>query len=281
MDFLSTPETLSPRVLSRAGCNLHYWLGGPADAPLVALLHGATMDHRMFNAQVEALRHDYRVLVWDARGHGKSKPLGDGFTLETCVEDLIAILDELDVQKATIVGQSLGGYIAQYAYLMHAERILAAVIIGATPIAKAYSRVDMGLLRLSLPLMRLWPYRHLQRTFARATAVTAQAQEYALAACRQVDRKDFLAIWKAVTFAVSEEGEPDFRFEVPLLLLHGDQDRTGSIRRDMPVWAQRQPEAQYHVLPDAGHNANQDAPELTNDILLEFLDRNRVQRSSV
>ena len=85
MDLDTTPQFLSEHILERRGCPLHYWLGGPEGAPLVVLMHGATVDHRMFNPQVENLVHDYRVLVWDARGHGKSQPLGEGFDVITRV----------------------------------------------------------------------------------------------------------------------------------------------------------------------------------------------------
>ena len=101
-------------MLTRAGCRLHYWHGGPTERPLVAFLHGATMDHRMFTPQVEALLPRYRVLVWDARGHGLSKPLGDEFSLAGCAQDMLAILDEMGVAHAVFCGQSLGGYIAQH-----------------------------------------------------------------------------------------------------------------------------------------------------------------------
>ena len=52
IDWLETPQILEPHVLQRHGCPIHYWTGGPAGRPAVVFLHGATMDHRMFNAQV-------------------------------------------------------------------------------------------------------------------------------------------------------------------------------------------------------------------------------------
>ncbi|MEO1295757.1 MAG: alpha/beta hydrolase, partial [Cyanobacteria bacterium J06636_16] len=86
INFIYTPQTLTQYVLIRDGCHLHYWLGGPSQQPLIIFMHGATMDHRMFNAQVEALIPHYRVLVWDARDHGQSKPIGSGFSLPICVQ---------------------------------------------------------------------------------------------------------------------------------------------------------------------------------------------------
>jgi len=271
MDFSVTPESLRESVLERNGCAIHYWLAGPEDKPLVVLMHGATMDHRMFNAQVEALVPRYRVLVWDARGHGLSKPIGDAFTLDVCARDMLCILDVISAESAVIGGQSWGGYIAQRIYALAPGRVRAVFVIGSTPLAKAYSRLDIFALRASLRMFRIWPYGHLVRTIARGTADTGPVQDYALTAARQLSRREFLMVWRAVTRAVDRRGDPGFRFGVPLLLMHGDNDRLGTIRRDMPVWAEREPNAIYRVIPGAGHSANQDNPGVTNEHLLGFL----------
>ena len=101
--------------------------------------------------------------------------------------------------------------------------------------------------------------------------MTTPVQEYALFAARQINREDFLTIWKAVTIAINDKGLPDFTIDVPLLLIHGDQDRTGTIKRDMPLWAESEPNTTYHVISDAGHNANQDNPDMTNRVIREFV----------
>lgn len=273
VDYTRTPDGLEEFVLERKGCPLHYWLGGAEGQPLVVMMHGATMDHRMFNAQVPALLGEYRVLVWDARGHGRSQPVGDDFSIELCVEDLLAILDRHGVEQAVLVGQSLGGYIAQRAYFGAPGRVQAMVIVGSTPIAKAYSRLDVWALKASLPMFDVWPYEHFKRTVARSTARDPEVRRYALEAIGQIPRAEFLKIWKAVTVAVDATGLPGRTIDVPLLLTHGDIDRAGSIRRDAPGWASREPDVQYAVIPDASHNANQDNPHFFNEILLDFLSR--------
>lgn len=270
-DFTVTPAVLTEHILEREGCRVHYWLGGPEDRPLVVFMHGATMDHRMFNAQVAPLIPEYRVLVWDARGHGKSQPMGNGFSLEICAADMLAILDEAGIEQAVVGGQSLGGYMAQQLYSMAPERVRAMIIIGATPLSKAYGKLDIWMLKASLPLFRWWPYGHFTKTVSRATARTKPVQNYALAAAQQIKHADFLKVWKAVTTAVDSEGKPNLILQVPLLLLHGEHDGTGTIKRDMPRWAEKEPDAAYYVIPEAGHNANQDNPAFTNARLLDFL----------
>jgi pimeloyl-ACP methyl ester carboxylesterase len=64
--------------------------------------------------------------------------------------------------------------------------------------------------------------------------------------------------------------EPDFRIDKPMLMLVGDQDNTGNIRKVMPLWA-RHDGVKLFVIPHAKHAANLDQPELFHKHLLEFL----------
>jgi pimeloyl-ACP methyl ester carboxylesterase len=124
---------ITQHVLERVGCTLHYWLTGREDRPLVVLSHGATMDHRMFAAQVAALAPHYRVLFWDVRGHGLSQPLNEDFSLRQAVADLLALLDHLGYERAALVGHSMGGYISQELAFLQPERVTALVTIDCTP----------------------------------------------------------------------------------------------------------------------------------------------------
>lgn len=225
----------------------------------------------MFNAQVAAVAQSYRVLVWDARGQGRSQPIGEAFTLRECADDLLAVLDQEAYSDAILVGQSLGGTIAQFAYLAQPERVRALAIIGSTCIALPYTRAEIWTLKATLPLFNLWPYGHLRSTIATNTALRPDVQAYARAAVDQIERRDFLTIWKAVSLAVDERGIPGHHINVPFLLTHGDQDKTGSIRKQAPQWAAYEPDCRYQVIPDAGHNANQDNPAAFNAVLLDFL----------
>lgn len=271
-DWLNTPACLQEKVLLRKGCKLHYWIGGSgSDKPLLVMSHGATMDHRMFNAQVEKLHKYYRLLVWDARGHGLSLPLAGQFELPDCAKDLYAILEEEGVSEVVLIGQSMGGYISQYFYLKYHEKVKAMVVIGATSIAFAYPKWQIIALKASLPLFSLWPHRHFTETVARSTALRNDVRCYARKVLGDLDPRNFQAIWKAVTLSVNEKGIPDFKINVPFLVTHGDHDNAGVIRKQAPSWAASEKDVRYVVIPDASHNANQDNPDFFNKVLINFL----------
>ena len=270
-DWTSTAPGLEPNVLNRRGSPLHYWVGGPQGGSAIAFLHGATMDHRMFNAQIPAVLGDHRVLAWDARGHGRSRPIGtDDLTIEDYVDDLVAVLDDAGIDQVLLVGQSMGAYIAQHTILRHPERVAGLVVIGSTPIALPLSWADHLAVRLVAPTFRIWPLAHLRRTIAKTTAVRAVVQAYAVDAVSMISHRDLDRIFTAVATAVRREGFP-LRIDVPFLLTHGEHDGTGNIRKDAPGWAASDERIDYVVIPDAGHNANQDNSSTFNDELLRYL----------
>lgn len=257
-------------VLERSGSRIHYWLAGPEQGLLVAFTPGATMDHRMFDAQVSAVvEAGYRALTWDPRGHGLSKPIGSGFSVAAVSEDLIAILERLGAREAFLVGQSLGGNVAQELVFRHPERVLGLVVIGCTCNTILPSKLGLLALKASPLAFRLWPYGDLKRRTAKNVSARPDVQEYARGAIDRVSRKEFLTIWKAVAQTLHEE--PGYRIERPLLITHGDKDRLGNISKIAPDWTARDPNSRYVVIPRAGHNANQDNPTFFNRLLLQFL----------
>lgn len=262
-------NNMTGRTLLRSGSTIHYWIGGPQGRPLVTLTHGATMDHRMFDAQITALADDYRVLAWDVRGHGLSQPLGINFSIASAAEDLLAIMAQEGYERAVFVGQSMGGYIAQEVVFRRPECVLGLVTIGVTSITRGYPKSDKLLMALTPPIIRLWPYEHLKRYTAQMTALSPEARAYAYEAMSQVRKNDVAIIMNAVGRGLHKE--PGYRIPVPALLTHGDRDDAGRIRAYAQQWANEQPNARYEIIPNAGHNANQDNPTFLNRLLLDFL----------
>lgn len=258
-----------PRRLQREGCEVRYWLTGPEGAPLLLFTHGAGADHRMFEAQGDAFKKVYRILVWDVPGHGQSRPLSGDFTIRRVVADLIALLDQVGETKAILVGQSMGGNIAQEARFLHPERVAGLVLIGCTCNTAHLSPLDKLTLRLTPALLRLYPYERLRRDSARLSAVQPDVQQYLYESLGRLTPAQFASIFLATVGCLHEE--PDYRIGCPMLLVHGEQDGTGNIRQIAPAWAAREPHCRYGVIPDAGHLANQDNPAFFNDVLNQFL----------
>jgi pimeloyl-ACP methyl ester carboxylesterase len=99
--------------------------GGPEGAPTLLLLHGwaVTADLNWFPAY-PGLAERYRVVALDHRGHGRGiRPANGIVRLADCADDAAAVLDALGVERATVVGYSMGGAIAQLVWHRHRERV--------------------------------------------------------------------------------------------------------------------------------------------------------------
>lgn len=273
IDYTTTHPALAHFTVARAGCIIHAWEAGRTSATAVVMHHGATADHRMFNAQLDPLLEaGYRVVVMDGRGHGESRPMQDTPTIHDYAEDFLAVLDDRGIERAVYLGQSLGSYVAQHAVNSSPDRCLALVVVGSTLIGMPVSRVDAFALRATIPVFRLWPWNHLMQLTARSTALRAAAQAYMADCLASLGKREFLRIWHAVNTAVSTTGFPALPADLAILWTHGDSDKAGNIVRDVPaILAQPLPRLRYHVIPDASHNANQDNPADFNTELLAFL----------
>ncbi|MBA0050941.1 alpha/beta hydrolase [Streptomyces sp. AJS327] len=104
-----------------------FWLDAGTGRPLV-LLHGGFLDHGMWADQIPVLATRYRVIAPDARGHGRSAPATAPFRH---VDDLAALLRELETGPAILVGVSMGGALAVDAALEYPDLVAALVVSGA------------------------------------------------------------------------------------------------------------------------------------------------------
>ncbi len=258
--------TAEHQQIKRSNTTLRYWLAGPVGHPLVVFTHGGGMDHRMFETQQALVAKEYRVLFWDMHGHGQSQPLGMGgiFSLQTVVDDLLAIVDHLGYQQACFVGQSVGSYVSQEVALLYPERVLALVVIGGYCLTMGMppslsSLVQRGIDNVS--------FSEFKQSMVAIVGIRPEVKAYAQAAFAPLET--WIAMRKAIPGFFHEEA--GYQLPMPFLLTHGALDALPEIKEHASIWAQREPNCRYVVIPDAGHNANQDNPEFFNHALLAFL----------
>ena len=125
--------------MTRDGLKLAYYVDDFTDPwtkpETVFLLHAAMGNSQRWFSWVPKLARHYRVIRMDLRGHGQSsipRPEQD-FSLQQLVDDAAALMDQLGIDKAHIVGNSAGGYVAQQLTLQHPERVKTLSLYGATP----------------------------------------------------------------------------------------------------------------------------------------------------
>ena len=265
-----TNPPLSEAVLERNGCRLHYWTGGDPSAPLVVFTHGATVDHQEWDATLPlVLAAGYRVLTWDVRGHGLSRPAA--FALAEAEADLLALVEALGVRQATFVGHSMGGNLGQELVFHHPERVQAMVFLDCTWNFQKLTPLEALSLKSAGPIFKLYPYRAMLDQSLAYTANSAESRALLRRSMGTLTKDEFIQIMMAT--AACLHYEPGYRIGKPLLLMVGANDRTGNIRKAMPAWAAQEPDCEFVVVPGAQHAPNLDNPDLFHRTLLGFLAR--------
>jgi 3-oxoadipate enol-lactonase len=100
-----------------------YSLVGPDDAPVVVLSNSLGATREMWEPQLPAFAERYRVVTYDARGHGDSPAPPGPYTLDDLADDMVALLDEVGAERAHLVGLSLGGMSALRLAARDPERV--------------------------------------------------------------------------------------------------------------------------------------------------------------
>jgi pimeloyl-ACP methyl ester carboxylesterase len=108
-----------------------YALSGPADRPVVALIHGLGLCEGVFDGMLAALEAEYRVLRYDLYGHGQSAPAKAEASLTVFSDQLSDLMDHLGVARAHVVGFSIGGMINRRFALDHPEKLASLVILNS------------------------------------------------------------------------------------------------------------------------------------------------------
>jgi 3-oxoadipate enol-lactonase len=252
------------------GTRLHVSDQGTGHA--VILLHGLGCDGTDWAPQVEAFSERYRCITVDHRGHGRSdRTVGGGFSIPGFAADAVAILDHLAVDRAHVVGLSMGGMIAQEVALSAPERVCTLSLLDTFARAGALGE-GMGAMadQVAADGLDLIASGFQAMVFASGTPAArpdvierfdAQFRENtpaclasAMRAIGQVDTIDRLA-----------------GLRVPTLVLCGAEDNLTPIAQAEEL-GNAIPGARFEIVPDAGHFSNIENPDHVNGALAKQLE---------
>ncbi|HAU1322229.1 TPA: alpha/beta hydrolase [Legionella pneumophila] len=123
------------------GVDIYYELHGQGK-PLV-LIAGYCCDHTFWSAMLHELTEKFQVLIFDNRGIGQTRDNGEPFTLEAQADDIMVFLEQLGFRNPFILGQSMGGAIAQLIAKKHGEKIAKLIILNS--VAKFNTRANQAM----------------------------------------------------------------------------------------------------------------------------------------
>lgn len=253
---------------------IHYWVERAAEeARWLVLLPGLTADHSLFEKQIEFFRGKFNLLTWDAPAHGASRPFELKFTMLDLARWLREILEREEIERPVLIGQSMGGYIAQY-FLDEFPGIAAGFVsVDSCPLKRRYFMGwELWLLKRTKRMYLSIPWRLLIAWGSNGCAMTESGRAMMRRMMKSYEKREYCDLADRGYRIVAEAVEEGRRFDVacPCLLICGERDMAGSAKRYNRAWTR----AEGHPLrwiPGAGHNSNADAPELVNRMIDNFV----------
>lgn len=248
--------------------NLIYHLDGDADVNPVVLLHGLGAEHRMWQPQLESFpAAGWRVIVPDIRGHGASD-MPETFSLADCARDVVEILAANHIEKAPIVGVSMGGLIAQQLACDFPDKVEKLVIVDSFSGVRGISgKVNAGMASF---LLKVLP-GSMQSKLLTSTYSRMGHPEVALYFEEQMGKVNGRSL-REMRAVVNQFDILDRlpSITIPTLVLVGDG--FGKVAIEMArETAFAIPDAQFEILSGGGDPSNLLVPEKFDAIVLPFL----------
>ncbi|MEI6099399.1 MAG: alpha/beta fold hydrolase [Alphaproteobacteria bacterium] len=256
-----------------------YDLNGPPEAPVLVLVHGLGLTRGTWDAFVPHLARNYRVVTYDLTGHGESPLPSERPDLTILSGQLVRLMDELSVDRASIIGFSLGGMINRRIAIDHPSRVASLVILNSpherSPEAqrlveeRAAQTAEGGPAATIDSTLERW---FTPEFLTSAPDKVAQARAWVLAN----DPVTYAAFRQVLATGVIELIRPTPAIMVPTLVMTCEND-SGSTPAMSKAIASEIAGAETLIVPGLQHLGLIERPELFTQPMLRFLARSEAR----
>jgi len=242
--------------------------------PPVLLIHGFPLCSKMWSPQTKALTMaGFRLITPDLRGFGESEAGDFPFGMDLFADDIIALMDHLEVEKAVVGGMSMGGYILLSLLDRYMDRISAAVFIVTRGNADdRQGKERRTVLADAVVSGRPYAVAEAFESVLFGPRVRTDRPELVSEVRRWMDMASPEALAGGLTGMRDRRNYlPELgRFNLPALVIGGEKDicLSPDFSRDIAAGL---PDSRLHIMDGVGHMANMEAPERFNDLILSFL----------
>jgi pimeloyl-ACP methyl ester carboxylesterase len=267
-------ESHTPHYANIEGRKVYYEESGRGKA--ILLIHGFSLDARMWDEQFDSLAGQYHVVRYDISGYGRSTVPESTISSS---DEIAALLKSLGIDKATVVGMSLGGSAAVRFAIDYPQSVEAVITVSSTLEGFPYNEPLSG---------RLGSYPKMARDSGMAKAKEAWLKDLFMTPVTNAGPvnariRQIIAEWSGSQFAnpalwsFKKFPPPAIRrlieIRVPALVIVGEKDDL-NIHVIADTLSARIPGARKMIIPDSGHLLNLERPGAFNKIILDFLSEN-------
>lgn len=259
------PVPIFHDVTLPSGVRIRFAEQGLATGPAVIMLHGFTDSSFSFSRVLPLMPHSLRAIVPDLRGHGGSDRPGV-YTMDAFADDVLQLMDVLAIPRATIVGHSMGSFIARRLAATAPSRVTRLVLVGAGPDPR------------NTAITELWqavetvhdPVPHdFVRDFQLSTVCRDVPPGFMAHAISESERVP-AAVWKGALAGLMAAEPVEHRIVVPTLIVGGDCDSVFSAAEQQAL-ARQIPGAALHIFRGIGHALHWEDPEVFARTLLSVV----------
>src|SRR5688572_6798676 len=239
------------------GITMKYVEAGDPAGPAVLLIHGYTDKTFSYSGVIPLLDKRYRIFAIDQRGHGETDKPENGYEMRDFAADTAAFLDAMGIKSATVVGHSMGSFVAMQTTLDHSARVQRLVLIGTA--ARAGNEVVKELLDAVGTLTDPVP-----RQFAHDFQVSASSPSLPKEFMENVVNESLRLpanVWKkALAGVAARDYTPDLKnIRVRVVIFWGEKETIFKRAEQEPL-IKGLPDARFIVYANSGHAPNWDQP---------------------
>ncbi|MGZ8996378.1 MAG: alpha/beta fold hydrolase [Rhodospirillales bacterium] len=272
------------RIVVKDGTEIYYKDWGPITGPVVTFSHGWPLSADAWEAQMFHLAsHGYRCIAHDRRGHGRSSQPWHGNDMDTYADDLAELFEALDLKDAVIIGHSTGGgEVARFIGRHGTKRVMKAVLMGAVPPIMLKTEANPG----GVPMdvfdgfraayladraqffldVASGPFFNFNRPGAKVSQGMIQSWWMQGMMSGHKNAYDCIKAFSETDFA-----EDLKKFDVPTLIVHGDDDQIVPIDASAKISAKLVKNAELKIYPGGSHSLGDTSREQLNTDLLAFI----------
>lgn len=270
------PDSVKTGMADVGDAQLYYQEAGRGEP--VIFMHGHSFDHSEWDPQFPEFAKKFRTITYDCRGYGRSSMPVEGHEF-LYAEDLVKLMDKLGIEKAHLVGLSMGGFIINDMIALHQDRILSATIASSdifpvpgpdqpwTEDGITKRRKEIADMKARGTMNQKWDW--LAGLMSKGGSHLEQIRRPVWDMIYKWDQWQPLHIEPRLVLGNSvAEKLKNQEITVPVMVL------TGEVEKDRPSkLLECLPTAQRVIIPDAGHVSNFENPDVFTKLVMQFIEK--------